>query len=100
MKALSFLIIMSLAGTGIAQAEVIERACMKSPRGGANTQLCGCIQDVANITLSRGEQRTAASFFADPDKAQSMRQSSRRSDERFWKRYQNFGATAEAYCAF
>ncbi len=83
-----------------AQAEVIERACNQSGRAAANRRLCGCIQDVANLTLTRGEQRIAAGFLADPDKAQAMRQSNRRSDEKFWQRYLSFGTTAEAYCTF
>ena len=81
-------------------AEAIERACKQSGRGAANGQLCGCIQDVADLTLTRGEQRTAAAFISDPNKAQAMRQSDRRSDENFWQKYLKFGSVAEAYCTF
>jgi hypothetical protein len=75
----------------------IETACLRSDRGG-NRALCGCIQNAADLTLSRSDQKTAAKFFADPNKAQEIRQSDRSSHERFWLRYKNFGAAAEAYC--
>lgn len=77
----------------------IEKACLKSGRAGADRLLCGCIQDVAEATLSTAEIRKAAAFFKDPHKAQVLRQSDRRSDEAFWERYKLFGATAETYCA-
>lgn len=81
-----------------AQAGTIERACLQSDRAGSRS-LCGCIQDVADITLSRSDQRKAARFFGNPQKAQDTRMSDRRSDERFWDRYQEFGNAARAYCA-
>lgn len=84
--------------TTAAQAGAIERACNQSDRRPARA-LCGCIQDVANTTLTSSEQRTAAGFFRDPHQAQVVRQSDRASDERFWLRYKNFYATAEAYCS-
>lgn len=76
----------------------IDNACLGSGRN-ANRALCGCIQQVADMTLSRGDQRKAAAFFKDPHKAQEVRQSSRSSDEAFWQRYKNFADTAEGYCA-
>ena len=79
-------------------AEQIERACLKSERGGGQRSLCGCIQDAANLTLSSSDQRRAAAFFDDPHQAQVVRQSDRRRDEAFWKRYKNFGQTAETFC--
>lgn len=78
-------------------AAQIERACLKSDRGG-DRALCGCIQDAANLTLTPRDQRRAAGFFEDPHQAQVVRQSDRRSDEAFWKRYKNFGQTAEVFC--
>ncbi len=83
-----------------AQADLIERACSTSGRDAANAQLCGCIQDVANLTLTPAEQRRAAEFFSDPHQSQVVRQSSRRQDEQFWERYKAFGETAEAFCTF
>ena len=88
-----------LGAAGSASAGAIESACMASNRGAANRALCGCIQSVANKTLTRSDQKTAARFFADPQRAQDMRRSSSRSNEAFWDRYKNFGATAQAYCS-
>ncbi len=87
-----------IAGFAPASAGSIENACNSSDRNAANQQLCGCIQDVADLTLSGGDQRMAASFFQDPHKAQEIRQSDRSSHESFWQRYKNFGQTAEVYC--
>lgn len=81
-----------------AQAGAIESACINSDRK-VSRALCGCIQQVADITLTRSDQRLAAKFFKDPQKAQDMRQSSNSSNESFWLKYKNFGATAEAYCS-
>ncbi len=84
---------------GAVFAEAIERACLQSGRAGGDRALCGCIQDAANMTLSQTDQRQAARFFSNPDEAQSVRMSSRRSDEVFWERYKTFGETAEAFCS-
>ena len=85
--------------TGIAIAGPIERACMSSDRAAGNRALCGCIQQVADMTLRGGDQRRAASFFNDPDKAHATWISQTSADDAFWDRYKNFGTTAEAYCA-
>lgn len=82
-----------------AVAGPIDSACVRSDRGAANRPLCGCIQQVANMTLSTGDQRRAAAFFRDPQQAQNVRMSKRDADNAFWGRYKNFAATAEAYCA-
>ncbi|WP_208347653.1 hypothetical protein [Pseudaestuariivita rosea] len=82
------------------QADVIKRACLKSDRQAANRQLCRCIQEAANATLNRSDQRLASKFFADPHMAQEIRQSDSASHETFWQKYKNFGQTAEAYCSF
>lgn len=81
-----------------ASAGAVERACLSSDRKAANRNLCGCIQQVADLTLSNSDQRKAAGFFKDPQKAQDIRQSDNRSNEAFWKRYKSFGATASDYC--
>lgn len=81
-----------------ASAGAIERACMASDRGANNRRLCGCIQQVADATLSNREQRQAAKFFKDPQKAQDIRQSDNSSHEVFWKRYKAFGNAAAQYC--
>ncbi|WP_372604258.1 hypothetical protein [Actibacterium sp.] len=87
-----------VAGASGAFAGVIESACLHTDRKAVSRQLCGCIQEAADLTLDRSDQKIAASFFKDPHKAQETRQSNRRSDEAFWQRYQQFGSTAEAFC--
>lgn len=79
-------------------AGAIESACMRSDRGG-NRALCGCIQQVADMTLRGADQRRAAKFFKDPQQAQEVRMSKRDADNEFWARYKSFGEAAEAYCA-
>ncbi|MBZ0129311.1 MAG: hypothetical protein K8F59_09360 [Rhodobacteraceae bacterium] len=88
-----------LAGSQpVAAADLIGNACLKSGRPGASRELCGCIQTVADLYLSRKDQKLAATFFKDPHRAQEVRQSDRRSDEAFWQRYKAFGAAAEDGC--
>ena len=99
MKALLLTAAVMTVGTLPATAGAIDKACLKGGRANGNRALCGCIQQVADMTLSRTDQRKAAAFFKDPHKAQDVRQSSRSSDEAFWQRYKNFAVTAEAYCA-
>ena len=84
--------------SAMAAAGPIERACMASDRGG-NRSLCGCIQQAADVTLSGGDQRRAAKFFGDPERAHATWVSQSASDDAFWDRYKQFGATAEASCA-
>lgn len=82
-----------------AAAGPIQSACLRSDRDAANRNLCNCIQQVADMTLASGDQRRAAKFFTDPDKANETWLSKRPGDDAFWERYKNFGATAEVYCA-
>lgn len=82
----------------LAIAGPIDSACVRSDRARGNAPLCGCIQQVANQTLSRGDQRLAASFFREPHRAQEVRMSKSNRDNAFWARYKRFTATAEAYC--
>lgn len=81
-----------------AQASVIERACLKADRPAATRQLCRCAQGAADRTLSERDQRLAATFFKDPDRAQEIRQSDRSSHESFWKRYKQFWDQAQRSC--
>lgn len=76
----------------------INSACLTSDRRARSRQLCGCIQAVANTTLSRSEQRTAARFYRDPQRAQDIRQSDRSSHEAFWQRYRAYADSAERIC--
>ena len=98
MKSLGLAIVVMAASAAMVSAGTIERACNKSDRKAANRALCGCIQDVADATLSNKDQSLAAKFFKDPHMAQEIRQSDRSSHEAFWKRYKEFGATAKTYC--
>ncbi|WP_109465944.1 hypothetical protein [Albibacillus kandeliae] len=77
----------------------ISSACMQSGRNSASERRCGCVQAVADDTLSRSDQRLGASFFDDPHKAQEIRQSDSASNEAFWKRWREFGVQAEKVCA-
>lgn len=83
---------------GVASAGPIENACMKSNRSSANRSLCTCIQQVADVTLGGSDQRLAASFFKDPDKAQKVRMSRSAQDDAFWSRYVTFGNQAKQAC--
>ena len=76
----------------------IGSACMEAGRAAANPALCSCVQRAANARLSGAEQRRAAEFFADPQKAQDTRQSDNAGSERFWERYKDFAALARSMC--
>ena len=86
-------------GATVAIAGPIERACLASNRQAANRAVCTCIQKVADQTLRGADQRRAAKFFTDPDRAQETRVSKRDADNEFWRRYKAFGNAAEASCA-
>ena len=81
-----------------AQANTIQRACLTSDRA-INPRLGSCIQAAADRTLTRRDQKVAASFFADPDRAEEMRMSKRQNHEAFWERYKAFGAFAASVCS-
>ena len=87
------------AVAGAAHAGPIEQACNRSDRKAASPPVCNCIQQVANKTLPSGDQRRAAQFFSDPDKAHSAWMSKTSRDDAFWERYKQFGSYAEQYCA-
>jgi hypothetical protein len=82
-----------------AQANPIERACLQSNRDAATPALCSCIGSVAERTLTNGQMREGARFFTDPQRAQDVRMSDRRSHEELWRAWRNFGDTAEAMCS-
>lgn len=85
--------------SAMAAAGPLETACNRSDRQAASRSLCSCIGQVADMTLRPADQRRAASFFKDPDKAQSVKMSKSNADDAFWDRYKAFGEQAEAYCA-
>lgn len=80
------------------QASTIQTACLRSDRPQATRTLCSCIQSVADNTLTRSEQRQAARFFRDPDRAQTVRMSRDDRDRAFWQRYRAFATAAEQRC--
>lgn len=87
----------ALGGCGGAPG-AIGQACMAGGRDAASAQLCSCVQGVANRSLTSAEQRRAAQFFREPDRAQETRTSDRPGDEAFWRRYRAFADRAEALC--
>ncbi|WP_371156622.1 hypothetical protein [Jannaschia sp. 2305UL9-9] len=76
----------------------IQTACIRADRRAADRQLCGCVQAVANDSLSSRDRSRAVKFFKNPHSAQVTRQSDRPSDEAFWKRYKAFVSRAEQIC--
>ena len=89
----------ALAAGSAGAASMIEKACIGAGREAASPALCACIQSVANQRLPPRDQRLAASFFRDPQKAQVIRQSERQKHKSFWLRYREFGDAAEESCA-
>lgn len=88
----------TLLPVAAAEARTIERACNASDRPGATAPLCRCVQQVADNHLTRSDQRQAARFFRDPDRAQQVRMSRDERDRAFWQRYRAFAQAAEASC--
>ncbi len=76
----------------------ISDACLASDRTARSRKLCGCIQAVANQTLTGSEQRYAATFYNNPQQAQNVRQSERATDAQFWKAYRAYGERSERVC--
>lgn len=77
----------------------IQSACTASDRKARSRDLCGCIQAVADDTLSTAQQRLAVSFYKDPQKAQDIRQSDSSAHKEFWEAYRAYGERAERMCA-
>lgn len=76
----------------------ISKACLVSGREARSGRLCGCIQAVADQTLSPAQQRRAVGFYANPHLAQEVRQSDRAVDEAFWKAYVAYSERAQSLC--
>ena len=98
MRSLLLVPAIMLIGSAAFPAETIEQACLKSGRKAASRSMCGCVQNVADLTLSRSDQRKAAKFFIDPQEAQDVRASRKSRDDAFWERYTTFGEAAQVYC--
>lgn len=84
----------AVAGSG-----PILTACLQSGRQAATRESCGCVQAVANTSLSASDQKLGASFFSNPHRAQEIRQSSNASHSAFWERWSDFGEQAGKLCA-
>ncbi|MEP3783866.1 hypothetical protein [Ascidiaceihabitans sp.] len=76
----------------------IAQACRAGGRKQASRARCGCVQAVANQSLSASDQRKGAAFFNNPQSAQDTRQSDNAANERFWKRWKAFGNDAARLC--
>lgn len=77
----------------------ISRACMSAGRKQASRVRCGCVQAVADQSLTAADQRRGARFFGDPHKAQETRQSDNPANEAFWLRWKAFGQSAGRICS-
>lgn len=77
----------------------INSACLASDRTARSRETCGCIQAVADDTLSRSQQRQAVGFYSDPHRAQEIRQSDGARDRAFWTAYRAYGERAERICS-
>ena len=82
----------------IATGGPIRAACLRSGRPAASGLLCGCIQSVAERTLTPAQQKRGAGWFADPHEAQEVRQSGRSGDEAMWNAWKVFADTADRTC--
>jgi hypothetical protein len=102
MKILHIAAVALLANAAVpfmASAGPIESACNRSDRQQATRSLCRCIDNVADRSLTRSEQREVAQFFSNPQRAQDVRMSSSSRDNQLWDRYRAFGVAAERSCS-
>ncbi|WP_298839712.1 hypothetical protein [uncultured Roseobacter sp.] len=77
----------------------IANACLKKNRRGASPARCGCVQAVANRTLTPSEKRRGAAFFGDPERVHEMKVSDSPANERFWEHWSRFADQAELICS-
>ncbi|MEM5542405.1 hypothetical protein WNY61_06620 [Sulfitobacter sp. AS92] len=77
----------------------IQKACLADGRRESSHTRCGCVQAVADQTLSRSDQRQGAKIFRDPHQLQEMRQSDNKSHNAFWSTWKAFGQSAAAACS-
>lgn len=99
MRILGAVLILAILGScGSRVTGEIGKACVASDRNAANPRLCSCIQQAANRHLSAGDQKLAATFFADSEKANDIKINDSPSADAFWARYRNFTNLAERSC--
>lgn len=77
----------------------IGTACLNHRKRDATQARCGCIQQVANQTLTQAQQQRSVRYFSEPSLLQEVRQSSAPANQRFWEAWKNFSETAETQCA-
>jgi hypothetical protein len=77
----------------------LQQACQSDGRKAASRARCGCVQAVANASLSAGDQRRGASLWKDPARLQEIRQSDAAANERFWAAWKGFAQEAERLCS-
>ncbi|HHS89043.1 MAG TPA: hypothetical protein ENJ26_01590 [Rhodobacteraceae bacterium] len=98
MKPVFLALAVLVASAPLVQAQQIENACLRSDRDAKSRALCGCIQQAADLTLTKPDQRLAASFYRDIDKLQEIRGSRRSTHVQFWRRYMQYVEAARAFC--
>ncbi|WP_370400235.1 hypothetical protein [Sulfitobacter sp. JB4-11] len=76
----------------------LQQACQADGRKAASRARCGCVQAVADRSLSAGDQRRGASLWTNPARLQEIRQSDSAGNERFWKEWKAFGQEAARLC--
>ena len=76
----------------------IYSACQADGRKAASRARCGCVQAVANQSLSGADQKRGVKYFNDPAKLQEVRQSDNPGNERFWLAWKEYGQAAVAQC--
>lgn len=99
MRIFGLLAIVAILGScGSRVSGVIAESCVESDRRAANARLCSCIQQVANRTLNGSDQRLAATFFENSERANDVKIDDSRSADAFWTRYRAFTRAAERSC--
>jgi len=99
MRHVSFTFVLGAAVLAVplsaAAAGITEGACLQSSRS-PGPIVCRCAQSLADVSLSRSDQREAAKIIAEPDRYLELR--GRRGKEAFLERYRAWGAAAEKTC--
>lgn len=88
----------SASSTTLYASGPIASACRAAGRKEASRARCGCVQAVANRSLSSSEQQRGVPFFNNPQRSQDVRQSGNASNERFWKKWKTFSTQAGRMC--
>jgi len=76
----------------------IYSACQANGRKAASRVRCGCVQAVADQSLSAADQRRGVKYFGNPAALQEVRQSDNAGNERFWLAWKAYGQAAVTQC--